>query len=130
MNELHNVKVLKDIVDFMCIYKLDHTERGFKRKIENFREHITLMTKYAEILEVWVRKVDELLRDITEDTARTIVEFGHNDLFSEDLKNDGSGRRVVLCVACISFERTREDWLEDHPMELEFMFRKLRCDGT
>jgi len=127
MGKLDNVLLLEDLVDFLCKYELDRTAHTLRMKIESFRGYITLMTKYADIPEVWVRKVHVMLRDNILVIAITTVTFVDSDLFSDDFKSDASRRRIELNDLSNTFEDVREDWLFVHPQELEFMFDKMGC---
>jgi hypothetical protein len=89
------------------------------------------MTKYNQIPEVWVSKVDVLLRDMK--VAREIggisMDFEDCGLFSESLKEQCHDGWRYLDETVPAFQDECDEWMFYHPTELQFIFEKMKYIG-
>ncbi len=120
------VKLFEQLVGYL----VDHTlDRSWRQQIKKIRGYMKLMTDYGDIPEVWVDQVWLTLRNIHAELAEAYIEFNESDLFSDNAKRTALNAKGELQELCLVTENELYLWSHLHSKELEFVFRKMRCDG-
>ena len=119
MDELCNVSLVENVRTLMTGVNLYEVTQ----KIIKIEQCLHLMKKYADVPEVWVRKVHVVFTNV--DGLLAQIKAYH-----ESHGNDAAVRSYSELIGPLeAFEDARDVWLDEHPQELEFIFQKMRLAG-
>ena len=119
MDELCNVSLVESVLHFMA--GVDTYD--VNKRINETEQCLHLMKQYADIPEVWVCKVHVVFTNIGALLAQIKV-------YHESRGNNEAVRLYLYLIDPLDrFEDARAQWLDQHPQELEFIFKKMRLPG-